>query len=517
MVTDEQVRLLMAETRKGVPLVTAAAKSGMTAPTARKWQGSARNPSEVRPQRVWRTRQDPFQEHWPEIEQFLEMDPSIGAKTVFEWLVEEYPGQYQGGQLRTLQRRFQQWRRERGPERQLFFEQEREPGVQCQSDFTHMGSLGVTIGGREYPHLLYHFVLPYSLWEHVEVVASESFEALAEGLQESLWALGGVPREHRTDNLSAATHQLRKSGGREYNERYLEYLGYYGLEASRNYPGNAHENGTVEAMHGHFKRAVEQRLQLSGTRDFRTEGSYERMLWQIEAGRNAGRGERLEGSYERMLWQIEAGRNAGRGERLEVERGALRALPAQKLPAYREQRRTVGVGGTVRMGNKAYSVPSRLAGARVEVRQWARRVEIFHRGKLEAEHERARGKQPGRVNYRHVVGGLVRKPGAFAQYRFREEMFPTEVFREAHDRLRARRKGLPADLECLRLLQLAAQGTQSEVERALAKLMASGKCPDLESVRALLPEGRVECPEVRIGEPDLEQYDALLGAAGEAG
>ncbi len=357
-----------------------------------------------------------------------------------------------------------------------------------------MGSLGVTIGGREYPHLLYHFVLPYSLWEHVEVVASESFEALAEGLQESLWALGGVPREHRTDNLSAATHQLRKSGGREYNERYLEYLGYYGLEASRNDPGNAHENGTVEAMHGHFKRAVEQRLQMSGTRDFRTEGS-----------------------YERMLWQIEAGRNAGRGERLEVERGALRALPAQKLPAYREQRRTVGVGGTVRMGNKAYSVPSRLVGARVEVRQWARRVEIFHRGKLEAEHERARGKQPGRVNYRHVVGGLVRKPGAFAQYRFREEMFPTEVFREAHDRLRARRKGLPADLEYLRLLQLAAQGMQSEVERALAKLMASGKCPDLESVRALLPEGRVECPEVRIGEPDLEQYDALLGAAGEAG
>ena len=127
-----------------------------------------------------------------------------------------------------------------------------------------MGALGVTIRGERYKHLVYRFVLPYSNWESVAIASSETFEALVGGLQESLWELGGVPREHRTDNLSAATHELRQSGGRAFNRAYEEFLAHYGLAASRNYPGNAHENGDVEAAHGHFKTAVDQRLRLSG-------------------------------------------------------------------------------------------------------------------------------------------------------------------------------------------------------------------------------------------------------------
>ena len=244
------------------------------------------------------------------------------AKAVFEWLQGERPGQYGDGQLRTLQRRFWRWRLESGPERELFFEQEWQPGQQCQSDFTHMSSLGETILGEAFPHLVYHFVLPYSRWEHVELAASESFEALAERLQESVRALGGVPREHRTDNLSAATHELRKTGGRDFNRTYLEFLEYYRMTASRNHPGAANQNGSVESAHGHFKRAVEQRLLLAGTRDF---GSRER--------------------YVGMLREIVAVRNGRRGGRLERERAALRALPRRTLPAYREQARTVSAGG----------------------------------------------------------------------------------------------------------------------------------------------------------------------------
>ena len=489
MVTDEQVVLLMAELKKGRPLATAAAKAGMSQPTARKWKGRGELPSACGKPRTWRTRADPFEQHWADIEAFLVRDPGVQAKAVFEWLQGEHPGQYGDGQLRTLQRRFRRWRLENGPERELFFEQEWQPGQQCQSDFTHMSSLGVTILGEAFPHLVYHFVLPYSRWEHVELAASESFEALAEGLQESVWALGGVPREHRTDNLSAATHELRKTGGRDFNRTYLEFLEYYRMTASRNHPGAANQNGSVESAHGHFKRAVEQRLLLAGTRDF---GSRER--------------------YAGMLREIVAVRNGRRGERLERERAALRALPRRKLPAYREQARTVSAGGTVRVANKVYSLPSRLRGQRVEVHLYASRVEIYREGRLEASHERARGKQRGTLDYRHMVGPLLRKPGAFAQYRYREEMFPAAVFREAYDWLARERVQRNADLEYLRILHLAARQMQCRVERALEACMREGRRPDFERVRALLGERPSAVPRVEIGEPDLGEYDALLGA-----
>ena len=478
----------MKELRKQTPLATAAVKAGMSEPTARKWRDQGRLPGEVERQRDWRTRQDPFEELWPEAEALLANDPGLQAKTVFEELQRRYPGRLRPGQLRTLQRRFRDWRARQGPEREVYFDQEREPGVQCQSDFTDMGKLGVTIRGELYQHLVYRFVLPYSNWEHVEIAGSETFEALAGGLQESLWKLGGVPREHRTDNLSAATHELRQTGGRAFNRVYQEFLAHYGLEASRNWPGNAHENGDVESAHGHFKTAVEQRLRLSGTRDF---SSVER--------------------YRQLLGEIAAQRNSRRQERLERERAALRPLPARRLPVYREESRTVTRGSLVRVGRKAYSVPSRLIGERLTTRLYADRVELHFGGQLVARHERALGKQPGRVDYRHVAHSLLRKPGAFAQYRYREEMFPSPAFRQAYDRLCEERVQRNAELEYVRILHLAATTLESRVEAALRDCLEAGERPSFETVRAAAAPARPELPEVRIGDPDLHAYDALLG------
>ena len=350
-----------------------------------------------------------------------------------------------------------------------------------------MGELGVTIRGEWYKHLVYHFVLPYSNWEHVAIASSETFEALAGGLQASLWELGGVPREHRTDNLSAATHELRQSGGRAFNRAYEEFLAHYGLEASRNYPGNAHENGDVESSHGHFKTAVDQRLRLSGTRDF---GSVER--------------------YSRLLDEIEGQRNSRRGERLAVERAALRPLPPRRLPVYREERRTVTRGSVVRVASKAYSVPSRLIGEQLTARLYADRVELRYGGDLVACHDRALGKQLGRVDYRHVAHALLRKPGAFAQYRYREEMFPSEAFRRAYDKLCEGRSQGNADLEYVRILHLAATTLETRVEAALQGCLEAGERPSFERVRAAAAPPRPEAPEVRIAEPDLDVYDELL-------
>lgn len=103
---------------------------------------------------------------------------------------------------RTLERRINAWRALNGPEQDVIFRQEHEPGRLSLSDFTDTKALSITIAGEALDHRLYHFRLAFSGFEHVHVVlGGESFVALAEGLQSALWALGGVPREHRSDCL----------------------------------------------------------------------------------------------------------------------------------------------------------------------------------------------------------------------------------------------------------------------------------------------------------------------------
>jgi transposase len=256
---------------QGIAQVTAAAKAGMSERTARKYQRSGRSPSQEKVAHTWRTRPDPFEEVWPEIQALLNQDGGLQAKTIWIELNERHAGRFSVGQLRTLQRRVLAWRRRCGPEREVFFPQTHVPDEQAQSDFTDMRSLEVTIAGQPFAHLLYHFVLTYSNWEAVSICPSESFESLSAGMQSALWRLGGVPLEHRTDNLSAATHELSQSHGRDFTSRYRELMVHYGLRASRNFPGNAHENGDVESANGQLKTAIDQRLRLRGSRDFTCE------------------------------------------------------------------------------------------------------------------------------------------------------------------------------------------------------------------------------------------------------
>lgn len=118
------------------------------------------------------------------------------AKTLFDDLQRKDPGRFQDGQLRTLQRRIKAWRALEGPESEVYFSQEHKPGNFCQSDFTHLSTLEITITGQPFPHMIYHFVLTYSNWETGTICFSENFESLSEGLQNALWELGGVPKRH---------------------------------------------------------------------------------------------------------------------------------------------------------------------------------------------------------------------------------------------------------------------------------------------------------------------------------
>ena len=455
----------------------------MAEKTARKYR--ALGGVTAQPARAYRTRKDPFETVWPEVEKLLESSPGLEALTIFEALRQREEVTFSDGQLRTLQRRVRRWRASRGPEKEVMFAQEHRPGEAGQSDFTDMREVEVTIGGERFDHLLYHFVLPYSNWEAASICFTESFESLVAGFQGAVWEMGRVPKKHRTDNLSAATHEL-KDGGRSFNERYMAVLRHYEVEADRNTPGRGHENGDVEQGHFRLKRAIEQALLLRGRRDFESRTEYEVFLRKVIEGRNRGRW----GKYAEEL-------------------ARMGPLPLRRLSEHRTDRVGVSVFSTIRAGHNVYSVSSRLIGERVEVRLYAEKVEVFYAGERVCEMERLRGAGNARIDYRHIIFSLIRKPGAFARYRYREALFPTVTFRCAYDAL-TKRLGERSDLAYVRVLHLAATTTETGVEEVLAALLKRDELTGWEDVRDRIRPIGPPVPSCQIPLVDLHAYDLCL-------
>src|SRR4051812_41745463 len=213
-----------------------------------------------------RRRPDPLADVWEsEIVGMLRAAPGIRSIAIFEEIRRRHP-ELGPGIRRTLERRIRMWRAAHGPEQEINFRQEHPPGRLGLSDFTDLTDAGVSIAGVPLDHRLYHFRLAYSGFEHAHVVlGGESFVALAEGLQDALWALGGAPREHRSDSLSAAFRNLDREAREDLTRRYDAPCSHYGMEPSRNSPGLAHENGAIESVHGHLKKVIEDALLLRGS------------------------------------------------------------------------------------------------------------------------------------------------------------------------------------------------------------------------------------------------------------
>lgn len=491
MVTDEQVRLLRKKRMEGMTHEAAGAAAGMSERTARTWQRGPL-PSQTKTPRAYRTREDPFADIWSsEVEPLLvaDEDGALEAKTVFAELERRHPGRFVAGQLRTLQRRFREWRAQRGPHKEVFFPQTHTAGRMGSIDFTNANELRVTIAGAVFAHMFFHMVLPFSGWHFVQLAYSETFEALVRGLQGALFELGGVPERVRMDNLSAATHELKESGGRTFTTRFGAVLDHFGLEGSRIQPREAHENGVVERGHGVLKSTLDQALRLRGSREFASIPDYLAFVAMV----------------------ITRDLHAGRAAKIEEERAALRPLPGTRLPEYTRHTVEVRKWSTIQILKRTYSVPSRLIGHEIEVRLFADILELRYAGKLIETIPRLRGQDVHRVDYRHVIWSLARKPGAFAQYRYREDLFPSLTFRRAYDALRERR-GDRADVEYVRVLHLAASTSEVLVERALEELLASDTRWDYVSVKALAHPETPTIPVVHVGEPDLGAYDELLTA-----
>jgi hypothetical protein len=494
-VTDAQVRKLMEEMSKHGRIGDAAMKAGMHRQTARKYVEAGTLPSTMAAPRDWRTRPDPFEEHWPEIEARLRATPELEAKTVFELLQEQYPGRYEDGQLRTLQRRVKQWRAAHGPERDVVFAQQHRPGEAAQTDFTHATELAVTIAGQLFAHMLCVLVLPYSNWQWATVCMSESVAALRKGVQRALFQLGRRPEWHQTDNSTAATHKipegnaaLDEGGKRTFNAEYVALMKHFGMKPRTTEVGAKEQNGDVEASNGALKRRLEQALLVRGSRDFDSVDAWQAFVDHVLRKANANRGKRV-------------------GEDL----AAMRELDVAKLPEYVEEDVRVSDWSTVRVKHCAYSVPSRLIGEWVRVRIFEDRLEVRFADELQFACERLLGRNQRRIDYRHVIWSLVQKPGAFARYVYREEMFPSLAFREAYDALQAARPGTKGDLEYLRILHLAASTMESDVVAALALLKMSGKPVTADAVRELVAApAPIDVPMLAPPTIDLGEYDALL-------
>ncbi|HTC78986.1 MAG TPA: IS21 family transposase, partial [Terriglobales bacterium] len=374
-----------------------------------------------------------------------------------------------------------------GPDREVMFAQVHHPGQRAQSDFTHMTDLAITLAGLPFPHLLYHLVLTYSNVEAVQICFSESFESLADGIESCLWQIGGVPEQHRTDNLSAAIHQLDADGRKDFTARYRALMNHYAMQPSTNTPGVAHENGDVEQAHHRFKQAVDQALRVRGSRDF--------------ADRAA---------YARFLHELVRGRNQTRQSRWDAERPLLRPLPTHPLNLCRELRLRVSPFSTITVLRNTYSVPSRLIGTAVLVRVRAETLELYVGTSLLLTLARLHGRQQQLIDYHHLSSSLVRKPGAFANYRYRDELFPVLTFRRAYDALLAQQPSR-ADREYVRILHLAATTSEVEVDTALTLLLEAGQVPTFEATRAVVrPPTPVEAPRVGAARLDLAAYDQLL-------
>lgn len=492
MVTRCQLNQLVRERNQRVSITMSSMKAGMTRNTARKYLRQSDPTEQVREPHTWRTRSDPLDGIWGHAETMLGKAPELEAKALFEHLSGQQQEVMDAGQLRTFQRRVRQWRLKQGGEKEVFFTQEAKPGEVLAVDWTDMRKLGVTVAGQKLEHLMFHAVLPYSNWEWAVRCRSESLLSLRAGLKQTLGRLGKVPQGLLIDNSSAATHRLNADQQRRgFNEEFLSICEHYRITPRTINVGCPNENGDCESINGHLKRRMEQHLLLRGGRDFTNESEYDFFVMTV-----------LEKA------------NALRKTRLSEELAAMRDHLAAELPDYEETMVMVGSNSTIRVRKMAYSVPSNLIGARLKARIYETRIVLLDGREMLAEMPRQGGDRGAIIDFRHVIGWLVRKPGAFAQYKWREQMFPSWTFRAAYDSL-TRSEPFKADERYLEVLEMAAMEGVSAVENVLEDLMAQPRAViSAVEVKAMLETYRDEELRWREAPPPevtLEQYDALLG------
>ena len=470
-----------------------AAKASISTATAYRFEQDHRPPSAKAVARG-RRRPDPLVGFFDtEVVPMLIAAPELRAVAIFEEMRRRHRD-LPDGTRRTLERLIRAWRALHGANQEVIFRQVHEPGRMGLSDFTDMAELGVTVAGVQLEHRLYHFRLAYSGFAHAHVIlGGESYVALAEGLQNALWALGGAPYEHRSDSLSAAFRNLDQDARADLTQRYDALCLHYRMQPTRNNRGVAHENGSIEGPHGHLKKAVSDALLMRGARDFND----------------------LAG-YRLFIAEIVSRKNAHHAKRIAAERVVLQDLPGQRTCDHEETLVIVTSSGGFTLKKVFYTVPSRLIGHRLRVRLYDDRLEVFIGATLLMTLPRGRaaatGKRAHVVDYRHVIHALRRKPMALLNLVYRDQLFPRDAYRLTFDRLR---EHLPDKSACRLMVDLLAlahdRGCEADLATLLTADLAAARLPDITALRTRFAPDPASLPEVAVHLTPLIAYEALLG------
>ena len=481
--------------RQTHPIEVAAAKADISRATGYRIAQDPRLPSQKAQPRE-RRRPDPLEAIFDtEVVPLLKEAPGLRPVAIFEEILRRHP-ELSPGVRRTLERRIRSWRALHGAEQDVIFRQVHEPGRMGLSDFTDLSALGVTIDGQPLAHMLFHFRLPWSGFEHAHVIlGGESHVALAEGLQNALWSAGGAPHQHRTDSLSAAFRNLDAATEADLTRRYEALCAHYRMAPTRNNRGVAHENGSIESAHGHLKAAIRDALLMRGTPDFPD----------------------LTG-YRAFVDEIVGRRNAARAKRIAAERTYLQPLPTNRTTDFEEVIVTVSSTGGFTLRKVFYTVPSRLIGHRLRVRLHDDRLEVFMGGTHLLTLPRGRAHSDGRhdqvVNYRHVMHALRKKPMALLNLVYRDKLFPRPAYRRAFEALSAQ---LPEKMACKITVDLLAlahdRGCERELAEEVARVLDAGSLPDPMALRRLFGPDPANLPSISVLPVALDSYDALVANA----
>ena len=493
MLNPKQYRRLLAKYAQGKNMSKSALAAGIDRKTARKYIKAKQPPDELHRPHKGSNRPDPLTAIWSQARQMLQEAPGLEAKALFEYFLAKPESRLDPSHLRTFQRRVNQWRAKEGPEKEVYFPRHHIAGELMELDWTHADELGVTILGKPLKHLLCHCVLTYSNWEWAKRCQTESFLSLVSGLQAAFGKLGKKPKHLGTDHSSTATHEVGSHKGlRAFNPDYLDLCGHYDILPVTINVACPHEHGDVESLNRHLKRQLHQHLLLRGSREFACESDYDGFV---------------EGVLELS--------NKRRHKQLVEELAVMRALPVTRLNEYQESRCWVGPHSTIRVKQIAYSVPSRLMGQHLRVEIYESHLKVFLGRDCVQEMPRARGNHGGVIDFRHVVGPLLRKPGAFARYKFREQLYPSLEYRGAYDRLVADHGTHVGTVEYLQLLKLAAELTPERLESSIREELGKpGKWWTADIKARELPEPRPAALEIHL-EPELNSYDSLLNQGSE--
>lgn len=490
-IPETQISLYWQYRNEGDTQVVAAAKSNISLRSAKRMKKKLNGPQKESKQS---TVIDPLRDVWNNILiPLLEKEPKLQAKTLLEELQNQFPNLYPDSILRTLQRRVKEWKALHGPEKDVIFRQEHPPGLQGISDFTNCNDLNVSIQGQPFLHLLYHFALAFSKWEHAKVIlGGESFTALAEGLQTALTELGGVPKTHRTDSLSAAYKNLQKDAADDFTKAYKELCAHYGMQATRNNKGISHENGTIESLNNHLKQKIDQALMLRNSRDFDSVAD-----------------------YELFVAEIIARRNARRGKDIQEERKHLMPLPLNKTRDFDVEFVKINTSSTFILRAVYYSVPSKLIGMKLKIHVYDARLECFlganHIITLERKRREVNKKRPRTIDYRHIVNSLMRKPQAFRYYIFKEDLFPTSIFKKTWEALDKNLDSRVACKEFVKILKLTADsGKESEISNYLEMILEKKQLPTICELEKFLGITWKRHSEVHVNISEPNSYDQLL-------